>query len=367
MSEGSARCPGTAPRCWSVWGSCSCSWSVSVLARDRAAYAGNLDPRNPSANGAQALARVLDERGVEVRIARGAAALAAAPVDAATVVVVTEPEQLAPSTLKTLRAHARGAVALVFVGGAALLGTLLDADLAGVPQGARPARCDNPLVEDLTVQVHGGGLAAPGCFGSAAGSVLVQRAAEWALSSPASLANEHVLEQDNAALGLRLLGQGERLVWYVADPADAAPSEGFSISALLPPWLDPALGLLVASVLALMLWRGRRLGPLVTEPLPVVVRAAESTHSRGRIYRRTADREHVARSSATPPGAGSSRACGCRPGPPWRRSPQRPRPAPAATRARCSTCWLPHRPHHDARLVDLGRRLIDLENEVRTP
>jgi hypothetical protein len=43
-----------------------------------------------------------------------------------------------------------------------------------------------------------------------------------------------------------------------------------------------------------MLWRGRRLGPLVVEPLPVVVKAVESTQGRGRLYRRVRDREHAA-------------------------------------------------------------------------
>ncbi len=43
-----------------------------------------------------------------------------------------------------------------------------------------------------------------------------------------------------------------------------------------------------------MLWRGRRLGPLATEPLPVVVKAIETTRSRGRLYRKSGDRAHAA-------------------------------------------------------------------------
>ena len=41
--------------------------------------------------------------------------------------------------------------------------------------------------------------------------------------------------------------------------------------------------------LGLVLWRGRRFGRLVPEPLPVVVRAVETTESRGRLYRRARD------------------------------------------------------------------------------
>ena len=56
----------------------------------------------------------------------------------------------------------------------------------------------------------------------------------------------------------------------------------------------PALWLVAAAVVATMLWRGRRLGPLVVEPLPVVVKAVESTQGRGRLYRRVRDRAHAA-------------------------------------------------------------------------
>ena len=56
----------------------------------------------------------------------------------------------------------------------------------------------------------------------------------------------------------------------------------------------PALWLLAVAVLATMLWRGRRFGPLVVEPLPVVVKAVESTRGRGRLYARVRDRSHAA-------------------------------------------------------------------------
>ena len=42
---------------------------------------------------------------------------------------------------------------------------------------------------------------------------------------------------------------------------------------------------LVLVVVVLALWRARRLGRVVPEPLPVVVRASETTEGRGRVYR----------------------------------------------------------------------------------
>jgi len=41
------------------------------------------------------------------------------------------------------------------------------------------------------------------------------------------------------------------------------------------------------------MWRGRRLGPLVVERMPVVVRAAETTEGRARLSARTRDRTYA--------------------------------------------------------------------------
>ncbi|GAA4450537.1 DUF4350 domain-containing protein [Phytohabitans houttuyneae] len=53
-----------------------------------------------------------------------------------------------------------------------------------------------------------------------------------------------------------------------------------------PQWFWALLIQLALAVVLLALWRARRLGPPVTEPLPVTVRAAETVHGRGRLYRR---------------------------------------------------------------------------------
>ena len=108
------------------------------------------------------------------------------------------------------------------------------------------------------------------------------------------LRNGGILEADNAAVALRLLGQHERLVWYVPDVADLAADDAVTLSSLLPGLAAARLWLVALALLALVIWRGRRLGALATEPLPVVVRAIETTRSRGRLYRRADDRAHAA-------------------------------------------------------------------------
>ena len=60
---------------------------------------------------------------------------------------------------------------------------------------------------------------------------------------------------------------------------------------LLPPWAWTGLGLLALAGLAYALASARRLGPPVSEPLPVAVRTAETVEGRGRLYRRARARD----------------------------------------------------------------------------
>lgn len=120
------------------------------------------------------------------------------------------------------------------------------------------------------------------------------------LGSARAVSNGAVLSDAHAALALRALGPTAHLLWYVpgisdldaTDPSGehvADPGRG------VPDWFGPAAWLLAAAFVALALARGRRLGRLVVEPLPVVVRASETTEARGRLYHRAADRPFAAR------------------------------------------------------------------------
>src|SRR5207344_1672390 len=109
------------------------------------------------------------------------------------------------------------------------------------------------------------------------------------------LMNGHLAEDGNAALGLRLLGGHPVLVWYLPDPLDrAAGAAPPTLTQLLPSWVCwVAVQLLVAAAVAVV-WRSRRLGRLVTEQLPVVVRAAETQEGRARLYRSSRARGRAA-------------------------------------------------------------------------
>ena len=91
---------------------------------------------------------------------------------------------------------------------------------------------------------------------------------------------------------MKLLGAHERLVWYTPSVADLSRQK--TLPDLMPAsWKYGALQLVLAAVV-IALWRARRLGPVVSEPLPVVVRAAETVEGRARLYRRSRASDHAA-------------------------------------------------------------------------
>lgn len=274
------------------------AWWVT---RDAEGYDGELDPRNPGPEGGQAIAKVLADQGVEVDIVRSAAALEDSRVDESTTVVVTSTSALSPSTLDRLREHATTG-RLVLVDPTYPVVQKIDADLGRLPDLDATAQCtgsvdgidfDGQQIEvDSAVAFDG-----RGCFPTSSGSLLVadETTGIVLFGAGEALSNDQALRADNAAVALRLLGAGDHLVWYVPDPTDASADEAVSLTSLLPDWVGPGLWLAAIAALGLIGWRFRRLGPLATEPLPVVVRAVETARSRGRMYRRTSDRAHAAR------------------------------------------------------------------------
>jgi hypothetical protein len=56
---------------------------------------------------------------------------------------------------------------------------------------------------------------------------------------------------------------------------------------------------LCVAVIIVALWRTRRVGPLVAEDLPVVVRASETVEGRGRLYRSRRARDRASEALRT--------------------------------------------------------------------
>lgn len=253
---------------------------------------GRLDPAAPTPAGAKAVAEVLRDRGVEVTRVDTVEAVEAADSRQVTVVVPL-PSALAPSELRRLGRLDAG---LLVVGADDEQLDQLDlpAEVQDeVPVEQRQPACELPVAveagdADLGGRTYRGTdeAAAVGCYAVRGEASLLRLPASSAvlLGDGAPLTNERLDERGNAALALGLLSERPRVLWLVPRPGRVVEDD-IALRDLLPAGLPlAALQLLIAAGV-LALWRARRLGRVVTEPLPVVVRAAEAVEGRSRLYR----------------------------------------------------------------------------------
>src|SRR5690606_24451666 len=82
-------------------------------------------------------------------------------------------------------------------------------------------------------------------------------------------------------------------VWYQPDVDDLAFEDANSLASLQGVWFAPLVVLLLLVGVAAALWRGRRMGPVVVERLPVEVRSSETMEGRARLYERGGSRDHA--------------------------------------------------------------------------
>jgi uncharacterized protein DUF4350 len=134
------------------------------------------------------------------------------------------------------------------------------------------------------------------CYGGALVRYIHDGREVTVVSASDFMTNSGLLKQGNAALAMNLAGSHPRLIWYAPQHSEAGAESGGSarITDLIPDqviWVVLQLCLVVA---LLALWKGRRIGPLVAERLPVVVRASETVEGRGRLYRSRRARDRAA-------------------------------------------------------------------------
>ncbi|MCM0640283.1 DUF4350 domain-containing protein [Cellulomonas wangsupingiae] len=264
-------------------------------------------PDNPGASGSRVVAQVLERQGVTIEHVTTTSAVVAAATGDSTVLVIGD-QWLTDDQVDVL-AGLEDDLVLVDAGWALTsIAPDVVASSTTASRGARAADCSDPdAVAAGTITAAGGyedlARTARVCFpapdDATAGAYLtldqgVRRIT--ALSDIDPLTNASVANDGNAALVLRMLGRHDHLVWYVPSYDDLGHvDEGGSGTALtdLVPWVRPVAGWLVLVLAVTVVWRARRLGPVVTEPLPVVVRSAEATRGRGRLYRRARAHGHA--------------------------------------------------------------------------
>ena len=262
---------------------------------------GVLNPESPAPGGAKAIAELVRQQGTEVEVVRSRAAAAAA-LEPGSALVLADPVALTDTAVLDL---IDGADRVILLSTSARMLELLDLGTGAGGLGAVEAGCDRAEFSD-TGTVEAERMFDPadgveGCFrGSDGGTALLIADREGArisfIEATRMLSNRHLADDGNAALGLALLAQTDHVVWYVGslEDGDRVADAPATLGELTPAWLTPAILLLLVAGVAAIWWRGARFGPLVSESLPVTVRASETMHGRARLTAKAADAAHAA-------------------------------------------------------------------------
>jgi len=282
-----------------------------------------LDPRSPAPEGSRAVAQILRDQGVEVRALDRLDTVLAEAGPSTTVVLVDRSLTIPRDRLVAL-GDSGADLALPSAAFVTLLELAPEVVQSGSIPGPPPAGdrvapgcADADATAAGEITYGGDGLVAAPSPSSArtvtvcyvAGAQPAPDAGTFAVvEGPDSrvtvignteiLTNARLDEAGNAALALRALGRQPTVLWYLADPFDPALATGAEAAptpeSLLPPWVRwVAIQLLVAALIAIV-WRYRRLGALVPEGLPAIVRSVETAEGRARLYRRAGSRDRAA-------------------------------------------------------------------------
>jgi hypothetical protein len=256
---------------------------------------GSMDPESTSPEGARALVTILREHGVDVIAADDVAAVErAARPD--TLILVAQTLYLfdegllhrvaaLPGDRLLVEPVSRTREALaprIRTDGTTTLGdTSPDCDLR---EAVRAGEVDFGLSEAYKAA---GDVPVKHCYGGALARYTDDGREVTVVSASGFMTNGGLLKNGNAALAMNLAGSHPRVIWYAPQHSEGDSESGGAASMydLIPDhakWITLQLCLVVA---LLALWKGRRIGPLVAEQLPVVVRASETVEGRGRLYR----------------------------------------------------------------------------------
>lgn len=265
----------------------------------------DLSSTNAAPGGAMAVAEVLRQQGVTVTATDSLEQTSAAIRDAAdTTLLLYDPDLYLTDAQLRQAVGLAGTVVLVDGSFTELRTVAPGVAQAGLVKGTLRADCSLPAVAAAgKISAGGSGyrviddsLDAVSCLGSGDRVYsLVQVARDGGtltlLGATDALTNDKVIQDGNAAFALNLLGAHHDLVWYIPTFADVPASDGgVDLARLTPGWVIPVMTLLMITFLAAAIWRGRRLGPLVVENLPVTVRASETMLGRARLYERSSSR-----------------------------------------------------------------------------
>lgn len=336
---------------------------------------GALDPESADESGALALAELLRDQGVDITVARTRAEASGAIRNDSTL-VMADPFALSDEAVEELIEPADHVV--VLSSASRLLRILeLGENATALSDDALTAQCGLPELANVgTVRLDRfftPDAGVTGCFADADGGagLLVDDRTDRRVAlieGSALFDNEHLAENGNAALGLALLGQSGHVVWYVPsfEDSDMEAQSTDTLATLTPPWVTPAILLLLLAGIVAAISRGQRFGPLVAETLPVTVRASETMNGRARLTAKAADAAHAAEALRD----GSLRRLAARLGLNARSTPAEVADAASdrlhIPRGSLHQLLAGPLPLTDTELIDTARRLAELETAVET-
>jgi len=272
-----------------------------------------LGPTNPAPDGSRALVQILRRQGVEVQGDRDSRAVVAS-TDRQSSLLITNTETLGSEQLDRLARDDVADLVLVEPDEATLrrlaphlhLTNLVESKLAApdcaVPaaQSAGTARAGGfaySLTGGPSDGLIGGTVCYPVPGHPAQGSYAIEQDIDrkiTVIGQSDLLTNEFLGRDGNAALALGSLGEQPKLIWYTPNPLEPNSGQHTTLRDLLPDWVLWVIIQLALVAVVAMLWRARRMGRLVSEPLPIVVRAAETQEGRARLYRQASARGRAA-------------------------------------------------------------------------
>jgi hypothetical protein len=263
---------------------------IAIRPVEQTAY---LDPDSATPQGSRALVAITRAQGTPVTVVRSVAAAAAAMRgNPDQTLVVVQSARLVQSELVTL-SSLPGSQLLIEPDGATLRMLAPGITAAGGAGGSTSQPdCGLPGARAAgDIALPGGAeryLGAPNmtsCYGGVLTAESAHGTSITVLGSGRPLTNQYLADDGDAALGMNLLQSHPSAVWLV--PPLPKPGSGGhqSFFQLVPLSAKLVFLQLCLVVVAAALWRVRRLGPLVAEPLPVAVRSAEAVEGRARLYR----------------------------------------------------------------------------------
>jgi hypothetical protein len=271
---------------------------------------GPMDPESTSSEGARALVTILREHGVDV-VAAGDIAAVEAAARPDTLLLVAQTFYLSDDdVLRRLaalpgdrlvvapisRTREQLAPEIRLAGSTVAFGdSEPDCDLR---EANRAGQVQLGLADDYEAA---GKVPVTRCYGGALVRYTHNGREVTVVSSGDFMTNAGLLKQGNAALAMNLAGSHPRLIWYAPQHSEGGTESGGSegLFDLFPVQVKWVLLQLCLTVAALAVWQGRRIGPLVAEQLPVVVRASETVEGRGRLYRSQRARDRAAEALRT--------------------------------------------------------------------